>query len=93
MVDGGTLIPATAASKTQINLAWVDNATNEDGFEIERCQGQTCTNFARIANVTASTAGFSNTGLKTKTYYWYRVRAYNSGGYSAYSNIATARTN
>ena len=32
-------LTATAVSSTQINLAWQDNSNNEDGFKIERCQG------------------------------------------------------
>ncbi|HWQ31255.1 MAG TPA: hypothetical protein VNQ79_00105, partial [Blastocatellia bacterium] len=44
-----TSLTATAASSSQINLAWTDNANNEDGFKIERCQGSGCTNFAEIA--------------------------------------------
>ncbi len=32
-------LTATAASSTQINLTWTDNASSEDGFKIERCQG------------------------------------------------------
>jgi len=35
----------TAASTSRINLTWMDNATNETGFQIERCKGSTCTNF------------------------------------------------
>jgi hypothetical protein len=85
-------LTATAASRTQINLAWNDNSTNEDGFKIERCQGSSCTNFVQIAQVAANTRAYSNTGLTRNTRYRYRVRAFNTGGNSAYSNIATART-
>ncbi|HWQ33109.1 MAG TPA: fibronectin type III domain-containing protein, partial [Blastocatellia bacterium] len=87
-----TSLTATAASKSQINLAWTDNSNNEDGFKIERCQGSGCTNFAQIATVPAGTTSFSNTGLSSGTVYTYRVRAYNSSGDSAYSNTASART-
>ena len=38
---------ASAVSASQINLTWSDNAANETGFVIERCQGAGCSNFAR----------------------------------------------
>ena len=40
----------------------------------------------------ANTSSYSNTGLTRNTPYRYRVRAFNSGGNSAYSNIAKAKT-
>jgi predicted phage tail protein len=87
-----TNLTATAISRSQINLAWVDNATNETGFYIERCKGSTCTNFALIATVGANVTAFANTGLSKNTTYCYRVVAFNDGGVSAYSNIASATT-
>ena len=83
---------ATAISRSQINLSWTDNATNEDGFRIERCKGATCTNFAQVATVGANVTTFANTGLAQNTAYRYRVRAFNTNGTSAYSNIAQAKT-
>lgn len=83
---------ATAVSKSQINLAWTDNAGNETGFKIERCRGSTCTNFAQIATVGANVTAYSNSGLNANTSYRYRVRAYNAAGNSGYSNIAAATT-
>ena len=85
-------LTATAASSSQINLGWTDNSTNEDGFRIERCQGSGCTSFAQIAEVGANVTSFSNTGLAASTAYVYRVRAFNGGGNSGYSNTATATT-
>jgi hypothetical protein len=35
---------------------------------------------------------FTNAGLQTNTRYYFRVRAFNVLGYSAYSNTANART-
>ncbi|MDQ2856318.1 MAG: fibronectin type III domain-containing protein [Acidobacteriota bacterium] len=85
-------LTATAVSSTQINLAWTDNANNETGFKIERCQNAGCSNFAQIATVGANVSTFSNTGLTASTSYSYRVRATNLGGDSAYSNTASATT-
>ena len=69
-----TNLVATAVSKSQINLSWTDNATNETGFRIERCKGATCTNFAQIATVGANVTSYSNTKLTANTTYRYRVR-------------------
>lgn len=87
-----TALAANAVSSSQINLTWADNATNEDGFKIERCAGAGCSDFAQIATVVANVTGFSNTGLAASTSYTYRVRAYNTGGNSAYAEPATAST-
>lgn len=87
-----TGLTAAAVSRSQINLAWTDNASNEDGFAIERCTGAVCTKFAQVATVGADVKTFSNRGLKKGTTYTYRIRAYNSGGYSGYSNTAKAMT-
>jgi serine protease AprX len=84
---------ATAISAGQINLSWSDNSSNESGFEIERCQGSGCTTFALIGQVGAGATGFSNnTGLSAGTTYTYRVRAFNAGGSSDYSNTGEATT-
>ena len=83
---------ATAVSTSQINLSWSDNSGNEDGFKIERCTGNGCSNFGQIATVGANVTTFPNTGLTPNTRYRYRVRAFNVAGNSAYSNIAQDRT-
>ncbi len=87
-----TNLVATAVSKSQINLVWMDNADNETGFLIERCKGSTCTKFAQIATVGANVTSYSNTRLTANTIYRYRVRANNPAGASGYSNIAAATT-
>jgi subtilisin len=87
-----TNLAAAAVSKSQINLTWTDNASNETGFKIERCKGSTCTNFTQIATVGPGITSYQNTGLASNTTYRFRVRAYNAAGNSAYSNIAAATT-
>jgi PKD repeat protein len=85
-------LTASPTSTSQVNLAWTDNSSNEDGFTIERCSGANCANFTQFATVGANVRTYSNTGLTKNTFYTYRVRAYNSFGNSGYSNTAVART-
>src|SRR5580692_11499324 len=88
-----TNLTATAASTTQINLAWTASTDNVGvaGYKVERCAGAGCTNFAQIATPTATT--FNDTGLTSSTSYSYRVRANDAAGNnSAYSNTASATT-
>ncbi|MFA5104311.1 MAG: putative Ig domain-containing protein, partial [Candidatus Margulisiibacteriota bacterium] len=83
-------LTATAASTSEILLAWTDNANNEDGYKIERSpNGSTWT---QITTVATNTATYNNTGLTGNTTYYYRVRAYNTAGDSAYSNTANTKT-
>ena len=82
-------LTATAVSKTQINLLWTDTP-NEDGYRIERSTDGT--KFTQIDSVGANITSFANSGLTGNKLYYYRVRAYNVGGSSAYSIIASART-
>ena len=84
-------LTASAISTTQINLSWVDNATNESGYKIERKTGAGGT-YAQIATVGANATSYNDTGLTTGTTYFYRVRATSSSGDSAYSNEASATT-
>ncbi len=104
-VGGGGVPPApsnlTAVGKSKIiggntkvfvQLTWKDNSTNETGFEIERCTGAGCTNFARIRTVAANTTRYNDKTVAGATTYSYRVRATSSAGPSGYSNTATVTT-
>jgi hypothetical protein len=77
--------------RNQINISWIDTAVNEDGFVVERCSGRNCINFQQLATLTANSRTYINKNLRKGTYS-YRVRAYNAGGYSAYSNTAVGTT-
>jgi beta-mannanase/regulation of enolase protein 1 (concanavalin A-like superfamily) len=83
-------IVATTISSTQINLSWIDNATNETGYYVERATGTGA--FTQIASLGANTTSYSSTGLTASTNYAYRVRAYNVAGNSTYSNTANGTT-
>jgi hypothetical protein len=83
-------LTATAASGSQINLAWMDNSTNEINLLIERSPDNVT--FILIAAVTAGTTNLTDTGLLPGSTYYYRVRAGNAGGNSGYSGVASATT-
>src|SRR5207249_810171 len=71
-----TSLTATAASSSQINLAWTDNANNETGLKIERSPDGV--NFTQITTVGANVTTYPDTGLAPTTHYYYRVRATNA---------------
>lgn len=81
---------ATAVSTSEIDLKWADNAANETGYQVERSQNGTT--FSKIADLAANVTAYRNTGLATATEYFYRVRALNAVGASAYSNTGSAKT-
>lgn len=88
-----TNLTATAASASQINLAWTASTDNVGvtGYRVERCQSAGCSNFAQIA--TPSGTSFDDTGLSASTSYSYRVRATDAANnLSGYSNTASATT-
>jgi hypothetical protein len=78
----GTFV-ATTASKTQINLTWMDNATTEIGYILERSTDSTFTTGVQTFNPAANATSYSDTGLQSGTTYYYRLKATNEGGNSA----------
>jgi titin len=89
---GPSGLATNVISSSRIDLSWIDNATNETEFLIERCTGSGCTTFTQIATVGPNVTVYQNTGLGSPTTYRYRVRAHNTAGYSLYSNIADGTT-
>ncbi len=84
-------LAATAISSTQISLSWTDNATDETSYEVQRSTNGTT--FAAISgNLAPNTTSLSDGALSPSTIYYYRVRASNAAGASAFSNVAQATT-
>ncbi|HOM74744.1 MAG TPA: fibronectin type III domain-containing protein, partial [Fervidobacterium sp.] len=86
-----TGLTAEALSSTQIKLTWQDKSENETGFKIER-KLHSSTEWKETAEASANATTFTDTRLDSNTAYDYRIRAYNSYGYSGYSNVASATT-
>jgi phosphodiesterase/alkaline phosphatase D-like protein len=86
-----TSLVATAQSSTSIGLTWLDNATSETGYVVER---DTTNAFVAPVSVSlpANTTAYASTGLTASTTYYYRVKAVNGATSSGYSNTANATT-
>jgi len=88
-------IPAAPSNLTvtpvnSMDLNWHDNSNNEDGFYIESTQDTVAGSWTQIASVASDVTYYHHTGLNPGEDYFYRVRAYNANGNSAYSNISGA---
>jgi hypothetical protein len=79
-----TGLTGQSAGGNSVVLNWADNASDEQGFKIERKTG--AGSYAEITQVAANTTSYRDSGLTVNTTYSYRVRAFNSAGDSAYSN-------
>ncbi len=79
-------LTASGLSQTSLKLNWVDNATSEDGYKIERAPyGGSFTPLATLAGVNGVT--YTDASVPATGEYQYRVYAYNSRGNSAYSGV------
>jgi hypothetical protein len=87
-----TNLQATAASGSRIDLTWSDVATNEASYELQRAPdaGGVPGTYAPLATLAANTTGYIDLGLQPNTPYWYRVRAVNAGGPSAFATVSAS---
>jgi hypothetical protein len=85
-------LAASAVSASQINLTWTDNSTNETAFTLERATNSTFTTNFVSTNLPQNAVSSPVTGLTAATTYYFRVKAINAGGSSAYSATANATT-
>ncbi len=95
-LGGGSSAPSAPSNLTatagsgQVALDWDDNSNNEDGFQLEKSTDGSV--FAPLVSLPPNSTSYIDTGLASSTTFWYRVRAANAIGASAWSNIATATT-
>jgi len=80
------------AQTEQLFLSWQDNATNEDGFIIERSAACAGPWTVIISNLPANSTTYTDTNLAQGQTFSYQVKAFNAGGVSSYSNCATGTT-
>jgi hypothetical protein len=77
--------------KPDARLTWVDVATNEQRYVIERSANDT-NHFAVTGTVPANATSFIDRSTVKKNAYYYRVRAENGNGTSDYSNVVRVYT-
>ena len=78
-------------SDRSIQLAWVDNSTNENEFEIERRTDPDLP-WIYIGAATRDSREYLDGGLSAETKYYYRIRAANNAGYSTYATEVNVTT-
>jgi hypothetical protein len=79
---------AASATAAGIGLSWADNSNVEEGYQVQRSSdGAT---FSTIANLAADATAHTDAGAAGTTTYSYRVRAKKDGGFSDFSNVASA---
>lgn len=82
-----------ASSTDTIDLAWTDNATGEDNYEVWRDSGG---GYVLVATIAADSEAYQDTGLSESTTYTYKVRAIDgvtgNGTFSAEDGATTTGT-
>jgi len=74
-------------TNADIMLSWTDNSSYEQGYEIWR--GTEIGSLSCVATVPANTTLYIDQGTTVNTLYYYKVRAYNGGYYSSFSNLTS----
>lgn len=82
-------VSATATSATSVDVSWSD-VDGEYGYEVERSTDEAA--WTAAGSVGADVTSLDDTGLTSQTTYWYRVRAYNGAGPSAWTHSAAVTT-
>ena len=82
--DAPTNLIATVTSTSTILLDWSDNSNNETQFLIERSPNGN--GWSQIDTVNANVTTYTASGLNSGHTYYFRVRATNATGNSAYTN-------
>lgn len=88
--DAPTNLTTSAPTGYSVSLTWIDNASTETGFRIEKSTDGT--NFTFAGLTPANSVWLPLTNLAPATQHWFRVRATDSQNFSEYSNVATATT-
>ncbi len=86
-----TGLQVSGVTSSSISLAWQHPSEGETGFDLQRSPNGS-DGWVDIASPGGGSSSYDDGGLKSSSTYFYRVRATNSGGVSAWSNTASGTT-
>jgi uncharacterized protein (TIGR02145 family) len=84
-------LAATANTLNSITLSWLDNTSDETGFEIQR-SATSGTGFTPLITLDQNTTNYTDNSLSENTNYYYRIRAKKDASYSEFSSQLKAKT-
>ncbi|MEZ5452014.1 MAG: cellulose binding domain-containing protein [Thiothrix sp.] len=82
-------LQATLVDNTHVDLDWQDNSTDEASLILERREANA--NWAVLATLAADTQAYRDSTTAVGKLYEYRVKAANSAGSSAYTDVVAAK--
>jgi hypothetical protein len=85
-------LAATAQSTSSIKVTWRDNATDESAYALQRSTDPAFDSGVSTLSIGQDQTSWTDNGLDPSTTYYYRLRARNPVGYSAFSSTASATT-
>ena len=86
-----TNVAATADTYNIITITWSDSTAIETGYEVVRSTTENGT-YVPVGTVNQNTTSFVDSGLAASKTYYYKVRAINQNGGSAFSGKVSATT-
>jgi len=88
--DSPTGLSASANGPDSIDISWNDNSDDEDNFTLQSSPDGS--SWSNLATLGANDTNHTDNGLDPESTHYYRVRASNSAGNSAWSNTDSAMT-
>lgn len=87
-----TTLDATVLNESRVDLTWLDVATDELSYRLERATSSNFGTGLKTIVLPADATSFSDTTVAAETTYYYRLQAVNNVGSSAFSNTSIATT-
>ncbi|MEQ6122309.1 FG-GAP-like repeat-containing protein [Reichenbachiella sp. MALMAid0571] len=91
LIHAPTNLSGHILSNTSISLSWLDNASNEDGYILQRSQSETFDEFLSF-DLPPGSHYYEDKNLNSELTYFYRVQAYRGGDTSDFSQILALST-